>query len=293
MSANYVNDARNAEPITVYEETEEQQKQFYDDLWSVDEKPTTINKPSDIDWDELDDASEFEQVDEERAADMATKWFKFAYGYAGYGRGANRENLVVFKIPGWFASDELGDWNEWWFGNLAVAKEDPEDGFTAICFENIEPMDDRNEDSYFRNPIDEEWIPVSLMEFAFSVSEEIKDTHLLFERGLNSDEINSERGEKDDADIVVEYGKDSQFGRKFVLESPFKAKDDIKGLDWDQFHPNWNGDNWEIDADALWAFIDEMTMQGWSVCVSERAERETTNDSMDGGPYLPEEATGA
>lgn len=291
MSANYVDDVRHAEPISVYEETDEEFERFCEDLWDHAEKPTTL--PEDFDF-ETDDPDDFERVvDEERVDKQARNWFNFAYGYANYGRGANRENLVVFKLPGWFAQDELGEWTEWWFGNLEVAKQDDDDEWTAMCLSNIEPMSDRNEDDYFRSPIEEEWIPVSLTEFAFSVIREVKDSHLIFERGFDSSTIDHERGEKADADIVVEYGKSTQYGRKFVIDSPYEAKDALGDLDWNQFHARWNGDNWEFDVGALWPFIEEMTMQGWSVCVTERVERETTSDSFGEGPYLPAEATEA
>lgn len=290
MSENYVDDMTEVEPIAVYENTEEQKEQFEEDLWQHEQKPQTI--PDDVDTDDPDfDWDEVERVpDEERASEKAQRWFNFVFGYAGYGKLTDRNDLVAFKIPGWFAQDELGPWEEWWFGTLEVAKED--DGeFTAICFSDIEPMSDRNEDSYFRNPIEEEWIPVSLMEFAFGITEEVKNTHLLFERGLDSSTIDHSRGEKGDADIVVKYARTTQYGEKFVLDSPFEAKDDIKNLDWDQFHPNWTGDNWEFDAGALWPFVEEMTMQGWTVCVTEVVENRAKSDSMAEGPYLPAEAT--
>lgn len=298
MSENYTEDAREVEPITNYEDTDESFEQFYSDVYDHTGKPQTFDvdpdSDDDIDWDELDRID-----DDEAARDKAESWFKFAYGYTGYGDGIARASAspgvdlsgqtIVFKLPGWFAQDELGEWTVWWFGTLEVAKED--DGeWTAMCLSAIEPMSDRNEESYFRNPREEEWIPFSLVDFAFAVTSEVSDSNLIFDRGLDSSTIDHERGEPGDADIEIRHSTRTKYGEKFVIDSPYDTKDDLKSLDWDRFHANWSGDNWQFDVDALWPFIEEMTLQGWSVCVSEAVERETTDDSLAEGPYLPAEA---
>lgn len=294
----YADDASEVEPIAHYEETDDGLDAFRDDLWEHMEKPKTL--PDDFDFDS-DDHEDFEKVvDDERAARKSESLFNFAYGYANYGNSSARASAVgpdadlsnqkiVFKIPGWFASDELGQWEEWWFGSFEVAKQDG-DEWTAMCVGGLEPLGDRNEDSYFRNPIDEEWIPLSLMEFGFVVEREAKTDHLIFERGLNSDSLNAERGKKKDADIVFKYiDHGHRYGHKIVIDSPFEAKDDIKDLTWEQFHPDWNGDNWTIDAEALWPAVEKLTMQGWSVCVAQYVENETTTDTISNAPHIPSE----
>lgn len=300
MSENYVNDdARNVEPIEVYEETDEQFDQFYEDLYEHAEEPQTL--PENFDFGE-DDPRDFEKVvDHEEAREKAEKWFKFAYGYAQYGAGQARVNAagpnadlsgqtVVLKLPGWFADDELGQWEEWWFGQFEVAKETDEDGWTALCLSAIEPMSDRGEESYFRNPIDEEWLPFSLIEFAYVVEPERTEDHLVFERGLDSSDLQYERGARDEGEIEMKYiDRSSRYGPKAVLDSPFEAKDDIKALDWDQFHPDWNGDNWTIDAEAIWPAIKQLTMQGWTVSLDRNVEKQMSDDPMEEGrvPYIP------
>lgn len=290
--ATYHDDARDVEPLAHYTETDDERQRFYDDLYDHADKPTTLPddfdaSADDVDWDDVERV-----VDEEHAAERADRWFKFAYGYAGYGsrQGHHQGTTVVFKLPGWFASDELGQWEEWWFGCFEVAKQDADGEWTALCLSDIEPMGDRNEDSYFRNPIDEEWFPFSLMEFGFIVTQERSDDHLIFDRGLDSSTVDHDRGRTDDADIVIN-GRTQHYGReKFEVDSPYEAKDDLGALDFDQYHADYNGDCWVFDVDALWPFIEHMTLSGWSVCVTERIERETTDDALADGPYLPAEA---
>jgi hypothetical protein len=85
------------------------------------------------------------------------------------------------------------------------------------------------------------------------------------------------------ATITVSEVVESEYGEKAILESPFEAKDWIKALPWGdgkfsnpgvpntdsvpddvaeaaedfdwsedyESHVNWNGENWEVDPEAL------------------------------------------
>lgn len=266
MTANYVDSVREAEPIEVFEDTEADFARFAHD-WA--------RRALDARRDNSDEDLSFGDLPHYSTAHKAERHFNFA-----------RRNVVVFRLPGWFASDELGQWESLWFGTFEVAKEDDDGEWTAMCLSDIEPFDDRNEERYFRDPVDEEWFPVSLVEWAFTVEQPLSDDELVFEAG-GDPEQDFRRGTKENADIVLTGPKQTRYGRKFAFDSPFEAKDDINDLDWDHFHQNWTGEEWRFDTEALWQFIGEMVDAGWSVGVSGLVENETTSDTLNDAAFLP------
>jgi hypothetical protein len=264
MTEEYTDDVAEIDFVNTYVSGDaEERESFASDLWGHAEKPQTL--PEDVSWDDLDDkdVEDVRVVDDGAAEKQARSWYKFAS--ATY----PQPNRVVFKIPAWFASDELGAWDEWWFGQLETAKR--EDGeWTAFCVSDAEPMSDRTEDEYFRSPVDEEWIPVSLTEFAFAVEE--PDTEaIIFGDG------DPREGTLDDADISVVGVVNTRYGGKANLDSPYEAKDDIKDLSWDAYHPNWSGDHWQVDSESLKGAVNNLTDAGWTVSVPSEIVRNGRN----------------
>lgn len=67
--------------------------------------------------------------------------------------------------------------------------------------------------------------------------------------------------------------KSSQYGEKIAVNIDFEDKDDLKNLDWDRAHPNWDGNDWTVDADAdAIAYVEsELEGKGYHVIKSATA----------------------
>lgn len=271
--ANYADDASEVPCVRVFESEEaDATEEFAEYLYDNKQPPRNPAPGKDIRSMDQDDPDNW-VVDEERAQAEASEYYRHARARDG--------SRVVLKLPGWFAQDELGEWQSWWFGTFQTAKNDPEDGWTAMCLSDIEPMCDRHEDEYFRAPRDEEWLPLSLIEAAYIVQRPPSDVAVVDDEGV-------ETGTEDEPDILLTHIEQTRYGHKVHLESPFGAKDDIKALDWDAHHPDWTGDNWTVDKDGIYAVIEHLVDAGWSVGVSRRVSRECASSEMEPS-YLPRE----
>jgi len=71
----------------------------------------------------------------------------------------------------------------------------------------------------------------------------------------------------DDDSIVAVTKKDTQYGDKVGFVTPFEAKDDIKSLDWDDYHPSWDSDlgMWFVDEESVNDASRELREDGWEV----------------------------
>lgn len=71
-------------------------------------------------------------------------------------------------------------------------------------------------------------------------------------------------------DICICEPRDSQFGAKLSIDSPYEAKTDIKGLDWQRAHQGWNpaAQMWEVDVEALAYCIAQLSRSDYSVSVT-------------------------
>jgi hypothetical protein len=71
----------------------------------------------------------------------------------------------------------------------------------------------------------------------------------------------------DDDSIVAVTKKDTRYGDKVGVVSPFDAKDDIKSLDFDDHHQSWDSDlgMWFVDEDSVDEVSEELREDGWEV----------------------------
>ncbi|AXR80708.1 helix-hairpin-helix domain-containing protein [Natrarchaeobaculum sulfurireducens] len=70
---------------------------------------------------------------------------------------------------------------------------------------------------------------------------------------------------------VVEFTSvvETEYGDKIALDSPYEAKEDIKSLDWEETHREWDPSRnaWLVDAEAAPSVADELRREGWSIAV--------------------------
>jgi len=66
----------------------------------------------------------------------------------------------------------------------------------------------------------------------------------------------------------------TKYGWKIILNSPFQAKDDIKELDWDKFHPTWSGSAWLIDLKQLDSLYSVFQKLGHDLIIEEPVKKE-------------------
>lgn len=72
------------------------------------------------------------------------------------------------------------------------------------------------------------------------------------------------------ADITISgVHKSVQYGHKIHIEAPYEAREDIKSMDWDRTHREWNdhGKWWQIDYGALGWAIETLVEAGWVVVI--------------------------
>lgn len=98
------------------------------------------------------------------------------------------------------------------------------------------------------------------------------------------------------ADIHVRRAWQNKYYKKVGVEIPAPWEDDggatetMKELDYDSTHRQWNdqGDEWEIDRDALNQLVDHFNDAGYDVTVVASVAREFESD---GNTFLPEKRT--
>jgi len=83
------------------------------------------------------------------------------------------------------------------------------------------------------------------------------------------------------SDITISTIRDTKYGPKAKLKSPFEAKDDIKDLDWEETHRSWDGANstWDVDAAALDDVSDKLVDKGYRMKITGGAKEEVTAPS--------------
>lgn len=65
---------------------------------------------------------------------------------------------------------------------------------------------------------------------------------------------------------------ETNYGKKVGIDSPYKAKDVIKDLDWNRVHQSWDGDKneWLVDEDSLDYVIEHLEDNDWRVIPAEK-----------------------
>jgi len=96
-----------------------------------------------------------------------------------------------------------------------------------------------------------------------------------FEEGRNDALI---KGDPNEGTITISTIRNTEYGPKAKLNSPFEAKEDIKDLDWEDTHRSWDGANstWDVDAAALNDVADELAEKGWRTKITGGAREEVT-----------------
>lgn len=103
--------------------------------------------------------------------------------------------------------------------------------------------------------------------------------------GYTEDEIKSlrepfiEEGDEDeyDADILIRDPHDTDYGRKFYVESPYECKEAVwDRLDFNKYHHTWNGDEraYEVDINRLPDIIETFQDAGYTVEYTDEVESE-------------------
>lgn len=87
--------------------------------------------------------------------------------------------------------------------------------------------------------------------------------------------------EESSTDICICEPHDSDFAKQVYVDVPYEAADSMRDLDWEKTHRTWDPDVelWEIDFEGMAYTIVQLTVDGYSIsitesCVSTWSERQ-------------------
>lgn len=296
-----------------YEVNEEQADEFAVQFWAEVGRrsasdavyPTTVRKPDELDWDEVD-AEDFREADHEHAATIADGAFKVINGIAGGNvssavsrrvrDGFEDAEACVFVVPEWFAKDEWGAWESVW---LARFKGDTRKG-GAWKMEDLIPRSDWGEDEYFLNPIEFSTVPKSLAS-VFTATRKSQSTGLVIERGLDSSVVEAHEADPREETVVFTGIKRDRYGEKLVIdfEPPWgneaeheAVKSTLNAFPWEDAHCTFDGDDWVMDPGYLPTAVDALTHDGHSVGITESVRQFCRKSLTDSRQVVFAEMTG-
>lgn len=209
-----------------------------------------------------------------------------------------REKKCGFaKIPGWWANDEYGVWMEKIFFHTDKQTDDAiritECSGTNTIASVIKWYDYSNEETlemsnhkYKRaskwSHTEPAWLPKSLIEYGAHTGSMVRDDRMLIQYDESQDATEVSRGSIDDAHLFFRdphkfFWTDDgnrHHKEKIYVDVDYEDREAIKKLDWDEYHPSYDGDEgaWEVDAATGREVVRKLIKEGYIVCLDDEIE---------------------